>query len=316
MKHKPEKQSEKKYQRYIFIAIFLAVLGVTNAVTYFLSSRNGEGIGQSQFPLLNPVRAFIKQKDLIINLQPLRDYLNNKYESDPNVSVYFEYLPTGANITISKDAEFYPASLLKVPIAMAAVKKIENGEWKWSNELVLMPADKDKEFGTLYKESSNSTWTIEELIRRSMSDSDNTAHFILLRNLEQGEIEDIYDHIGLKGFLDTDGNISAKRYSVILRALYSASYLNEENSEKLLLYLSRSQFEEYLESGIPDNLIFSHKIGISYNERVFSDAGIVYASDRPYLLIVMIKNKDAQEVRGVMKDISKSVYEYVTSYSG
>jgi len=44
-------------------------------------------------------------------------------------SVYFEYLPTGANISINKDAEFFPASLLKVPVAMAIAKKIDKREW-------------------------------------------------------------------------------------------------------------------------------------------------------------------------------------------
>ena len=301
----------------VVIVAVLVVANVTTATLWQKAERLTSDVNQSdKYSLLNPARNLIEQKDLIINFQPLRDYLSDKYETDPNVSIYFEYLPTGANIAVNKDAEFYPASLLKVPIAMAVVKKIEDREWKWTNELVLLPADKDKEFGTLYKESSNSTWTIEELIRRSMSDSDNTAHFILLRNLEQGEIEDVYDHIGLKGFLDADGNISAKRYSVILRALYNASYINEENSEKLLLYLSQSQFGEYIESGIPDDLIFPHKIGINYNERVFTDAGIIYAQNRPYLLIVMTKNKEMQEAKDLMKDISKSVYEYVTSYDG
>src|SRR3989344_4750530 len=94
------------------------------------------------------------------------NYSNDKYKADQNVSVYFEYLPTGASISINKDAEFYPASLLKVPVAMTVAKKIEKGEWKWTNELVLMSTDKDDKFGTLYKEPANSTHTIEDIVRR------------------------------------------------------------------------------------------------------------------------------------------------------
>ena len=117
---------------------------------------------------------------------------------------------------------------------MVVAKKIERGEWKWNNELVLMSADKDKRFGALYKEPSDSTHTIEDLVKRSLSDSDNTAHFMLVRNLGVEEINAVYEHMGIKDFLDTDGRLSAKRYSVILRALYSSSYLSEENSQKLL----------------------------------------------------------------------------------
>src|SRR3989344_734043 len=114
---------------FITLMALIVVLAATNtwAIFYYAPSlaENSENYSNDKYNLLNPTRKFIKQEDLIINFQPLRDYLNDKYEADQNVSIYFEYLPTGSNIVISKDAEFYPASLLKVPIAMAVAKKIE-----------------------------------------------------------------------------------------------------------------------------------------------------------------------------------------------
>lgn len=314
MKYKPEKRSTGNYQRTIFVVLFLAVLGVTNAGTYFLSSQKGEVADRSQFSLLNPARAFIKQKDLIINFQPIRDYLNDKYEADPSVSVYFEYLPTGANIAISKDAEFYPASLLKTPVAMAAAKKIDKGEWEWNNKLVLMSGDKDDKFGTLYKEPTGSIFTIEELVRRSLVDSDNTAHFMLLRNLELSEINNVYAHMGLDGFLETNGNISAKRYSVILRALYNSSYLSEENSQKIISFLSEEPFRDYIGGGIPDNIVFAHKIGVDTGKKIYLDSGIIYLRNRSYTLTVMTKSKTEENAKAIMKDISERVFNYVKEY--
>ena len=313
-KYKQEKQTEEKTKRYIFTAIFLVVLLATNTGAYFFGSSMKDEIASSKFSLLNPARAFIKQKDLIVNFQPLRDYLNDKYEADQNVSIYFEYLPTGASIAINKDAEFYPASLLKVPVAMAVAKKVERGDWKWTNELVLMPTDKDDKFGTLYKKPSNSTFTIEELVRRSLTDSDNTAHFILVRNLEMEEIKDVYDHMGLKGFLETEGSLSAKRYSVMIRALHSASYISEENSQKLLSHLTGSPFKDYIQSGLPQDVPFAHKIGVDEDKKVNLDSGIVYEKDRPYILTVMIKDETEQKAKETIKDISEKVYNYVKDY--
>ena len=317
-KNNDKNQTHKK-RKLIFASLSLIVILIaTNSwFLYFYIKNRGADTPFSQnnkYNLLNPARKFVKQEDLIINFQPLRDYLNDKYEADPNVSIYFEYLPTGSNIAISKDAEFYPASLLKVPVAMAVAKKIEKGEWKWTNELVLMPTDKDEKFGTFYKEPSNSTHTIEEIIRRSLSESDNTAHFILVRNLEMEEISDAYEHMGLKDFLETDGKLSAKRYSVIFRTLYNSSYLTEENSQKLLVYLSQSEFDDYIQGGVEKDIIFSHKIGTSDEENVFIDSGIVYAKNRPYILTVMIKNKDKQAAQKIMADISGKVYNYVKEY--
>lgn len=307
----------KKGNNTIILTVTILVLAITNLWTtlYYVPGKPfSTSQPKDEYGLLNPARALFKSEDLIINVQPLRDYLNEKYEKDPNISIYFEYLPTGASIAINKDAEFYPASLLKVPVAIAVAKKIERDDWKWNNKLVLMSADRDEKFGTLYKEPTGSTFTIEELAKRSLTDSDNTAHFILVRNLEVKEIEDVYDHMGLKGFLSTSGNLSAKKYSVIFRTLYNSSYLSEKNSQKLLDYLSQSQFKDYIQSELPQEVPFAHKIGIDRDKNIFLDSGIVYSKDRPFLLTVMIKENDEKTAQKKMKDISKNIYTYVNNY--
>lgn len=297
------------------VVVVMVIVGVAQ-VWMFAGREDGVGKFFDEYSFLNPARKFTKPEDLIVNFQPLRDYLNSIYKDDQNVSVYFEYLPTGANIAINKDAEFYPASLLKVPVAMAVAKKVEHGEWKWANELVLMSADRDEKFGTLYKEPTNSTHTIEDLVRRSLADSDNTAHFMLVRNLEIEEMKDIYDHMGLEGFLETTGILSAKKYSVMMRALYNSSYNTEDNSQKIISYLTQSSFKEYLQSGLPDNTLFAHKIGVDADKKIYLDSGIVYANGRPYILTVMTKDKTKEEAEKTMADISERVYTYVRDYEG
>lgn len=314
MKKAQDSKREGLRKRGVF-ALFLGSILVSSLGAYYLGkSTQLYPLDQFQFLFLNPVRKFLDPKDLIVNVQPLRDYLNTHYEADSNISMYFEYLPTGASISINKDVEFYPASLLKIPVAIAVAKKIDKGEWAWDNKLVLMATDKDDKFGTLYKESTGSIYTIEELVRRSLVDSDNTAHFILIRNLETSEVESAYAHMGLDGFLETDGGMSAKRYSVILRALYNASYLSEENSEKLISFLSQEPFREYLGSGLPKTITFAHKIGIDTSRKVYLDSGIIYLGRRPYILIVMIKQKTQEQAQEIMKNISEKVYTYVKDY--
>ena len=107
------------------------------------------------------------------------------------------------------------------------MKKIEKGDWKPSNELVIMDEDKDSSFGTLYQKPAGTTMTIEELLNKSIVDSDNTAHFVLLRNLESSEVEDFYVHLGFDDVMNAlkqspddatfDNRITAKRYSIFFR---------------------------------------------------------------------------------------------------
>lgn len=316
---KDKTSKNKKKITFVLIAAVLILVGL-NFWSFFVYFPKQQAKFQQQKSknndLLNPSRNFLGSKDLIINFQPLRDYLNNTYEADPNVSIYFEFLNTGANISISKDAEFFPASLLKLPVAMAVAKKIEKGEWKWTNELVLMRNDKDELFGTLYKESIGTQITIEKLVEKILVESDNTAYRILLRNLDPKELNDVHEHLGLQQFFSADGKISAKRYSVIFRSLYNSSYLSDENSQKILLLLSKTSFKEYLGSALPESVRFSHKIGVSDEHHVFMDAGLVYVPSRPYFLAVMIQTDDQEQAEKIMKDVSGKVYDYISRYDG
>ncbi|MCX6787150.1 MAG: class A beta-lactamase-related serine hydrolase [Candidatus Kaiserbacteria bacterium] len=263
--------------------------------------------------LIDPSRRFYKADDLVINVQPLRDEFN-MLEENPNVSLYFEALNTGANISVNKDAEFFPASLIKVPLIMAVAKKIERGEWEWSTELQLTEADKNKEFGTLWQQQTGTRFTIEELVKQVLISSDNTAYFILLNNLDPDELLKVQNHLGLVDFISSDLEISAKKYAPILRSLFSATYLSVENSEKILEWMSESSFNDYLAGGMPPTTKFSHKIGVEDEKKAYLDAGIVYLSSRPYILIVMVKNYDANKADAIMHDVSQRVYDYMLNY--
>lgn len=87
----------------------------------------------------------MEEKNIITTLQPIRLKFRDIIEKNgPNsISLYFEYLNTGANISINPDLRILPASLIKVPLAMAVMKKVERGEWFLSNELVMMKDDRD-----------------------------------------------------------------------------------------------------------------------------------------------------------------------------
>lgn len=315
MLNKNQKLKDNKSIFLISAIVLLSFFVCWTYLSYIPKKIESSALEKSDaYAFLNPARKLIDKGDLIINFQPLRDYLNDKYESDAQISIYFEFLNTGANISINKDAEFFPASLLKLPVAMAVAKKVEKGQWKWSNELVLMRNDKDELFGTLYKEEIGTPFTIEKLVEKMLVESDNTAYHILLRNIEPEELNDIHSHLGLEQFFSNEGKISAKRYSIIFRSLYNSSYLSEDNSQKILSLLIKTSFGQYLGSGLPDDIKFSHKIGVSDEQSVFMDSGIIYNKNRPYLLTTMIQTDNKDDAQQKMKDISEKVYDHVANY--
>lgn len=309
----------------LLVACMFFGFGLFANVMYMTYFKNDNGTTSG---LLNPTLSFIDIKNRIVDFQSLREYLTSTYENrdDYMVSIYFEYLPTGANIAVNKDEKVWPASLIKIPVAMSAMKKVENAIWKLDNELVVLDDDKDSEYGDMYKEPSGTTHTVQKFLEKTLIDSDNTAHFVLLRNLDGAELEDVYVHLGLDDVIEAlkkspkkesevDNRITAKRYSIFFRSLYNATYLDQKHSELFLEILSNAP-RDLLGKGLPPDVSFVHKTGIRVDENVRADSGIVYAKGRPYILTVMVQKKKGEmseeEVMLLFEDISRKVYYYVT----
>src|SRR3990167_10934549 len=90
------------------------------------------------YPFLSKRIFAESQNDILINFIPLRtamrDYVN---EQNGTVSAYFEYLPSGTSICANDQMEVKIASLVKIPVVMAAYKNIENGSLKKEQQLTL-----------------------------------------------------------------------------------------------------------------------------------------------------------------------------------
>ena len=303
--------------------IIIALLFFTNiAALAFLFNSHNDRAEISKYPLIDFSRNFIAQEHYIINFQPLRDDLKEIIKKEQykgvEVSIYMEFLNTGANISINPDSRIFPASLNKLPISMAMMKKIENGSWGTNDELVLLPVDINQKYGKLYQYPVGSIFTIEFLLKTALQQSDNTAFAILYRNMDAVELNSVLEELGLKDLFNDAGQITAKEYSRLFRALYTASFLNRENSEFMLEWLSDTDFSEFLSRDIPKNIMFAHKFGINEEDRVFSDSGIVYVENRPYLITVLVSvtgngtpESDLEHAARIMSEISQKTFLYI-----
>lgn len=313
-------KSKKNIIFYILFILF--IISVSVLITYFVIKNNDFNAVKKEinhYGMLDPARSIVNQDDFLSTIEPARKQMKEivaKYEKEGNrIGVYFEFLNTGANVSINQDARFWPASLSKMPTIFVVMKRVEEGKWKLSDELVLFEDDKDDRFGDIYKKPVGTRFTIEELIKETLINSDNTSHKILVRNLDSEEYTDMFAALGMEELFNEDYNITAKEYSRIFRTLYNASYLNRDNSQKILAWLSESSFNEFLGSGLTENVKFSHKIGEEFKEVVFLDSGIVYVPNRPYLITVMVEIEDGggvERAKEIMKELSKSAYEYIS----
>jgi len=280
------------------------------------------------YPLIDISRSLISQEHFITTLQPLRDELNQlvakETEGGSTISVYIEYLNTGANISINPQVGIWPASLAKVPLAMAVMKKVEEGGWKLANELVLMPGDADDKSGDSENPFSEypvgTRFTVERLLKEMLVNSDNTAYYILKRNLHKDELNQIISDLGLEELFSSEGRMSAKEYSRIFRALYVSSFLKREHSQAILQWLDESPYDDFLSYEVGKRVPFPHKYGENIDLNVYSDSGIVYIPNRPYLITVMVEGNKAssfednqKQAARFMRDVAQKAYDYFSN---
>ncbi len=307
-----EKLEKKSGQQKVAI-ILLAMSLIVTALLYI--SKSNTNLLSNKFPLLDPLREFVPAENYIINIQDLRVYLQALGEKYPDsLTIYYETINSGANISVNKDLRLFPASLSKLVQAILIVNKIEKGTLSFDQELKALPEDISSDSGTLYQRMGDAPLTVEFLLKELLVNSDNTAQNIFRHHLEFSDYVDFQNNTGLQDLYNENGFISAKEYTRILRVLYTSNFLKPENSEKILQYMAESSFKDYLSQGIPNDIVFAHKYGENKDYSIFADSGIVYIPGKPYMISVIIKGKDSSlETRAwatkLMKEISERAYE-------
>ncbi len=162
-----------------------------------------------------------------------------------DVSVYFRDLVNGPIFGINELADFTPASLLKLPLALVYLTTAEK-EPELLNQKLSFSASTESFAQAFFPSKTieaNQTYTVEELLKRMLAYSDNNAYELLQMHLDKSGRENLtqetYLELGILSPNDKyDENISVRRYASVFRALYNASYVGPELSEKVLGWLA------------------------------------------------------------------------------
>lgn len=244
-----------------------------------------------------------------------------------NASVYFIDYGKNGSFALNETEPYAPASLLKVVIMVAYLKKSESDPSLLKKEFTYYPSLAQSIESIPFETPSvlmvGRSYSVEDLINKMIIDSDNGAMNALLANIDNAYLDKVYDELGLQGPSNTGApyTISAKDYSVFFRVLYNGSYLANTTSEKALSILSNAAFRDGLAAGVPAGTVVAHKFGEHVNGEdgqidsvELHDCGIVYLENGgPYLLCVMTKGPKLDSLEQTIGTISKMVYGGVTA---
>jgi beta-lactamase class A len=261
----------------------------------------------------------------------LRRYLDQRHDSGVLVrtAVYFRDLEDGPVFAINADERFIPASLLKLPVAIAhfaieeeagdlfdvELEYSAGGQWTFERMEERQPRTTGLIQGRRYR--------VVELLRSIIVDSDNLAYYVLIRHLNERYPEGTrkllrtFEELGVTDPATTaDETVTVRGYASLLRQLYNVSYLSADNSEKLLSWLAASTFDEGIAAGVPSDVTVADKFGergLDDGSWQLHDCGIVYYPANPYLLCVMTKGSDWAALKHEAAEISRMVWEEVAS---
>ncbi len=244
-------------------------------------------------------------------------------------SVYFRDLNNGPWFGINEKAEFLPASLRKLPLAMNFFKLAEQEPNILHERITLLKKaehpDKIQTIRPSQEIEEGKEYSVEDLIDRALIFSDNQAALLLNETVvpelqRRGYMSEAI--AGIQSDLDVLASIlgdqketmSVKNYSGLFRVLFNASFVNRPFSEKILERLSLAEYKDGLVAGVPSGVVVSHKFGEAGQfgvEVQFHDCGIVYYPKHPYILCVMTRGEKLEALPKVIREISAEVYRNV-----
>ena len=264
-------------------------------------------------------------------LQQELEILTTGFKGD--VGIYVKDLHTGKMASINADSIYPTASMVKVPILIGIMDKLNKGELKYHQELTY----KDSLFyagsDLLASLKNNEKVELSKVIMLMLTTSDNTASLWLQSLAGSGiRINQILDSIGYTATRVNSrtpgreagrdkfgwGQTSPKEMATMFEALANRNLLDTASSEKMLRLLGRNYWDEEALSQIPPDVFVASKNGAVNASR--SEVMYVSGKNARYVFCICTKNnKDTSwdsnnEGWELARKVSKLLWDKLQDY--
>ncbi len=246
-----------------------------------------------------------------------------------DIGVYIKNLENGRIVAINADTVFPTASMVKVPILVGVMHKVERGELSLDSNLVyrdsLLYAGVDI-LGSLKQDEKIALGKVAMLM---LTLSDNTASLWLQTLAGTGtRINEIMDSLGLKVTRVNSrtpgrehirsiygwGQTSPREMATLFEHIANGEVINKQRSDAMLRMLSRNYWDDNAISQIPADVFVASKNGAVNESR--SEVLFVNGRGARYLFCVATKNnkdqswKDDNEAWVLTRKLSKLAWEH------
>lgn len=322
-------------QKYRTLLAFSSLSLIFLFIGLFIGNKSSQKVGMSDncppdLTFVKPEQdceSFQENVDKIRNIQDsvrrqVRGYLETARID--RISVFVRDLDSQKFAYVNETEEFYMASLVKVPLAIAYLRLAELTPDLLSQKIVY-DGKIDLSLNQTIKPAQKllpGTYSVDELLTKALVDSDNNAAQLLSENFVSFEyLQKILFTLGLtsKEKDPSQNKVTARTYAGIFRTLYNSSFLSREYSNKILDSLSKSSFTNGVTALLPKNIKVAHKFAErsvvdpsgTITARQLHDCGIVYANNgtQAYSFCIMTEGKNFEDLTSVIQNVSKTIYQ-------
>lgn len=287
-----------------------------NAIANYSSSVNQ--LYLNDFELIKPLLfAEVEEEDpeLATLKSKLDSLLQNKIKNGEvtNASVYLKRMSETRGITLNQGDLYNPGSMMKIPVMITYYREAMNNNTILRKKIVFPGhnAALKVEEGAVSHLVKGNSYSVEELIRMMIIDSDNDAMGLLVNNISTQQLNKVFADLNIPiPSSPTDHfKLTPELYSRFFQVLYNASYLDRYYSQQALSILTQTKYAQGLTKNRNEEFKIAHKYGISTTGefRTLSEAGIFYTL-QPYLFVIMTKGGEYSQLANTISECSDLVY--------
>jgi len=223
------------------------------------------------------------------------------------------------SISINGDANLPAASVIKLPVMVEVLRQVALGKFTLNRQVTLYPQDRDCGFGALCDDDAGMRFSVRNLTRIMIADSDNTATNMLIRLVGRQNVNATMSGLGLAqtrvgdSIHDGSSSIRSLRTSAndmmrLLAMIAGRRLVNARASDAMLAILAAQRHNGYIPKPLPKGTIVAHKTGTLHD--TLNDVGIVDLEGSPYIICVLTTHlDDLDDGARFIRRASKVVYE-------
>ncbi|MEI7964437.1 MAG: serine hydrolase [Chitinophagaceae bacterium] len=245
------------------------------------------------------------------------------------VGVYIKDLKKNKIVSINADTLFPTASMVKVPILLGIMDKIEKGQLQYHQEFIYKDSLLYSGSDILGAFKNNESIELAKLIMLMLTTSDNTASLWLQSIAGTGtRINELLDSNGFQ-FTRVNSRTTGRQanreafgwgqttpfeMAQLLEKIYEGKLISNNASKKMLRLLGRNYWDEQAISQIPPDIFVASKNGAVDASR--SELLLVMAPEHPYIFCICTKQnkdiswEDRNEAWMLAKNLSKLLWDY------